>query len=378
MRVSLRLHPAEFPFTTNRIAMAHIILRPGWQGREKDVTPEPVYRDRRRFLKELGLGAVGALAGAGVVGCSGESRRDLTGAPPPAGPLETIPADAPRAGYPAPRTQNIPTPGGQPADYLPERPVTDRMISSSYNNYYEFKHSGDLKEVWPLTGAYDPFPETIEVGGLVENPFRMDIGELIESMELEERIYRFRCVEAWAITVPWTGFPLRTLIERAGPLPGATHVRFTSIARPRQMPGIPSSSSYYDWPYYEGLRLEEAMNPLAFVATGMYGEPLPKQNGSPMRLAIPWKYGYKGPKAVHQVTLVDEQPPTFWNDLQPAEYGFLSNVNPYVPHPRWSQASEELVETGERVPTQIFNGYAEWVGGLYPDEPRRLTGPLAR
>jgi methionine sulfoxide reductase catalytic subunit len=156
-------------------------------------------------------------------------------------------------------------------------------------------------------------------------------------------------------------------VERCRPLSAATHVRFVSVNRPNEMPGI-RAARHYPWPYFEGLRMDEATNELAFVATGMYGEPLPKQNGSPLRLVLPWKYGYKGPKAVVRIEFVNRQPATFWNELQPREYGFLSNVNPNIPHPRWSQASERLL-SGERVPTQLFNGYAEWVGSLYPDEP---------
>lgn len=175
------------------------------------------------------------------------------------------------------------------------------------------------------------------------------------------------------MTVPWTGFPLRKLIEACKPLSTATHVRFVSANRPEQMPGL-AKAEWYPWPYFEALRMDEAMTDLAFVATGAYGEPLPKQNGSPFRLVLPWKYGYKGPKAVQRIVFTDEQPPTFWNELQPAEYSFLSNVNPNVPHPRWSQATERFIASREeerRVETLMFNGYAEQVAALYPNEPRR-------
>jgi sulfoxide reductase catalytic subunit YedY len=351
--------------------MANIILPPGWQGRDRDVTPEPVYRNRRAFVKQLGLGTVALLSGTSALACGGQ-RQQANGAPSaasgPDGPLGTIPEDAPRAGYPAARNE---------AFTVPERPVTDRMLASSYNNFYEFKNTGDLKEVWPLTGNYDPFPWDIEVAGLVEKPFTIGVDELMGEMELEERLYRFRCVEAWAMTVPWTGFPLRKLVERCKPLSKATHVRFVCANRPEEMPGL-REATWYPWPYYEALRMDEATNELAFVATGLYGEPLPKQNGSPLRLALPWKYGYKGPKAIVRIEFTDEQPKTFWNDLQPTEYGFLSNVNPNIPHPRWSQATERLLGPDERVPTQLFNGYGEWVGSLYPDEPREPTGAMAR
>ena len=336
--------------------MAHIILHPRWQARESEVTSEYTYRNRRQFIEALGLGAIGLTVFGATGGCSA----------PYGGPLDTIPENAPREGYPAVRNEGF---------SVPERPVTGRLFASSYNNFYEF--DGTSKEIWPLTDPYEPFPMTIRVRGLVEKRRTIDVAKLIRSMDLEERLYRFRCVEAWAMTVPWTGFPLSKLIEQCKPLSSATHVRFVSVNRPSQMVGI-QRQHWYPWPYYEALRMDEAMHELAFVVTGMYGEPLPKQNGSPLRLALPWKYGYKGPKAIVRIEFTNKQPGTFWNDLQPDEYGFLSNVNPNIPHKRWSQASEELLETQERVPTQLFNGYDEWVGGLYPDEPRRPGGPLAR
>ncbi len=326
----------------------HPILRPDWHLPDAAATPEGVYRNRRQFVKQLGLG----LAVLPFWTPQGEDK----------GPLSTIPANAPRRGYPARRN---------PRYTVPERPTTGRLIASSYNNYYEFLNTGNLKEVWPLTVRYEPFPNRLRVGGLVRKPFELDTAELIASMPLEERLYRFRCVEGWAMTVPWTGFPLRKLIERCAPLSKATHVRIRSTSRPEEMPGVRIARAY-PWPYYEGLRLDEAMNELAFVAVGMYGEPLPKQSGSPMRIILPWKYGFKGPKAVQEIEFLAKRPETFWTRTNPREYGFLSNVNPNIPHPRWSQANERLLE-GETVPTQIFNGYGAFVGGLYPDEPRKLT-----
>lgn len=369
--------------------MPNLILPPAWQGRERDCTPQSIYQNRRAFLKRLGLGTIGLGAGSGLAGCaSGEGGSARKGAiqPPEVpgdaeggtglevrGPLQTIPTDAPREGYPAPtRMEGIPGPG---------RPLTERLPASSYNNFYEFKNQGNLKDCWRETEGYDPYPMTIEVRGLVEQPFTIGIEELIREMELEERIYRFRCVEAWSMTIPWTGFPLRKLVERCKPLSSATHLRFVCAERPQQMPGL-ASSPWYPWPYFEGLRMDEAMNELAFVVTGMYGEPLPKQNGSPVRMALPWKYGYKGPKAFVRLEFVDEEPPTFWHELEPSEYGFLSNVNPFVPHPRWSQATEKFIQSDseepERVETLLFNGYAEQVAALYPDEPREPTRPMAR
>ncbi len=343
--------------------MAHVILRPGWHIKENATTSLAAYSNRRAFIKTLGLGGIGL-----SVGCSSGQARSIND---PDGPLDTIPDNAPRDGYPASSNE---------AYTVKERVVTDRLVASSYNNFYEFINLGDLKVVWPHTGAYNPFPMTIQVTGHVEKKMRMDVADLIRTMPLEERLYRFRCVEAWSMTVPWTGFPLAELIKRCKPTSKATHVRFVSANRPDEMPGL-ASAHWYPWPYFEGLRMDEAMNELAFVATGMYGEPLPKQNGSPLRIVLPWKYGYKGAKAVVRLEFVRRQPKTFWNELQPNEYGFLSNVNPFVPHLRWSQASERFLSTlntEERIPTQIFNGYDEWVGALYPDTPRTLTKGIVR
>lgn len=343
--------------------MANIILPPQWQIKENETTPKSIYTNRRSFVKQLGLGTIG-LAGTGMLaGCMSNpsSKANAASLYKAEGPLDTIPKNAPRVGYPA--TRNT-------AFDVPERPITDRTIASSYTNYYEFRNSGDLKDAWPYTDAYEPFPMKIKVNGHVEKSFDLDIADLITSMDLEERIYRFRCVEAWAMTVPWTGFPLKKLIERCKPTSKAKFVRFVSVNRPKQMPGI-GAAPWYPWPYYEALRMDEAMNDLAFVATGMYGEPLPKQNGSPIRMAVPWKYGYKGAKAIVEIIFTDKQPPTFWNELQPSEYSFLSNVNPNVPHPRWTQASERLIgQNDKRVPTKLFNGYAEQVGSMYPEEPK--------
>lgn len=343
--------------------MANIILPPQWQIKENETTPKSVYTNRRAFVKQLGLGTI-ALAGAGMIsGCQLNPSTSANASPMllPDGPLDTIPKNAPREGYPATRNTIFD---------VSERPITDRTIASSYTNYYEFKNTGDLKNAWPLTGDYEPFPMKIRVKGHVEKSFSIDVAELINSMDLEERIYRFRCVEAWAMTVPWTGFPLKKLIERCKPTSKAKFVRFVSASKPKQMPGI-GAAPWYPWPYFEGLRMDEAMNDLGFVATGMYGEPLPKQNGAPLRMVLPWKYGYKGAKAIVEIDFTSKQPPTFWNELQPAEYSFLSNVNPNVPHPRWSQASERLIgQNDRRVPTLMFNGYADMVGDLYPEEPR--------
>ena len=345
--------------------MANVILRPDWHLPESAATDPVIYVHRRQILRALGLGTIGlATLGAGCGNSNGTRAASTPRHPPPEGPLDTIPVNAPREGYPAARiTEGFPEPG---------RPLTERLTAASYNNFYEFRNQGNLKDLWRLTVDYEPFPWTIEVRGEVERPLTIDVADLIRTLGLEERVYRFRCVEAWSLTVPWTGLPLRKLIEQCHPNSNARFVRFVTANRPQQMPGL-ANSPWYPWPYYEALRMDEATNDLAFVATGMYGEPLPKQNGSPLRLALPWKYGYKGPKAFERIEFTREQPPTFWNDLQPQEYSWLSNVNPNVPHPRWSQASERFLQSdteGERVPTLLFNGYEAQVGALYPDEPR--------
>ena len=253
--------------------------------------------------------------------------------------------------------------------YKVDEDLTSYQDITHYNNFYEFgtdKYSPAKKAQQLIT---DPWSVTI--AGHCEKPGNYALEDILKPHTLEERIYRLRCVEGWSMVVPWIGFSLADLIKRFAPTSKAKYVKFTSLADKKQMPGIRRRT--LAWPYVEGLRMDEAMNELAFVATGMYGEPLPKQSGSPIRLVLPWKYGYKGAKAVVRIEFMDSQPATFWNDLQPSEYPFLSNVNPNVPHPRWSQASERyFVDTNDiqRLPTQLFNGYTEWVGELYPEEPR--------
>jgi sulfoxide reductase catalytic subunit YedY len=208
-------------------------------------------------------------------------------------------------------------------------------------------------------------PWPIQIGGLVEKPLTIDALELVQLFGIEERVYRLRCVEAWAMVVPWTGFSFSKLIEKVAPKPDAKFIRFETFHRPDQTPGV-ARVPQYPWPYFEGLRLDEALNPLTLAATGIYGKPLPTQHGAPIRLVVPWKYGYKSIKSIVKIEFVDKQPKTFWEILQPNEYPFESNVNPDVPHPRWSQATERMIDTGDRVKTQMFNGYGKYVAALYP------------
>lgn len=235
---------------------------------------------------------------------------------------------------------------------------------TTYNNFYEF---GTGKED-PAnnSGAFQPDPWSVKIDGLVDRPGDYDLADIVGGATLEERIYRFRCVEAWSMVVPWVGFELASLLNRVGVQPGAKFVAFETVVRPEQMPG--QQSKLLDWPYREGLRLDEAMNPLTILATGLYDEPMPNQNGAPIRLVVPWKYGFKSIKSIVRITLTDTMPVTTWNTLNAREYGFYSNVNPTVDHPRWSQASERRVGGGlfaKRVDTQMFNGYGDQVASLY-------------
>ena len=235
-------------------------------------------------------------------------------------------------------------------------------MAARYNNFYEFSSAKD--DVWKGVRNFRIQPWSLRVDGLVARPATFDVGELVRRMPLEERVYRFRCVEAWAMVVPWTGFPLRALLERVEPRAGARYVRFESFDRPSEAPAR-RLRPWLPWPYTEGLTLAEATNELTFVATGAYGHPLPKQHGAPLRIVIPWKYGFKGPKSIVRITLTDERPATFWNTIAPDEYGFVSNIEPDVPHPRWSQKTERMLGTGERRPTLLYGGYGEWVAHLY-------------
>ncbi|WP_430465786.1 protein-methionine-sulfoxide reductase catalytic subunit MsrP [Tabrizicola sp.] len=235
---------------------------------------------------------------------------------------------------------------------------------TSYNNFYEF--GWDKGDPAALAGRMTTKPWSIEIAGLVDKPGIYDLEELVAGQTIEERIYRFRCVEAWSMVVPWNGFELSALLNWVGVQPSARYVAFETLLRPEEMPGQKSAS--FPWPYVEGLRLDEAMHPLTLMANGLYGEPMPNQNGAPIRLVVPWKYGFKSIKSIVKITLTDQQPPTTWNKLQPSEYGFYANVNPTVDHPRWSQASERRIGGGllaGRIDTLLFNGYGDKVASLY-------------
>ncbi len=235
---------------------------------------------------------------------------------------------------------------------------------SNYNNFYEFgTGKGDPAQ---YAGALTTKPWTVKIDGMVDRPGDYDLDDLLSGIATEERIYRFRCVEAWSMVIPWTGFELNRVLDRVGVQPSARYVAFETLVRPEEMIG--QRRNTLDWPYREGLRLDEAMNPLTIIATGLYDEPLPNQNGAPLRLVVPWKYGFKSIKSIVRITLTEDEPPTSWNMQNPGEYGFYSNVNPEVDHPRWSQATERRIGDGlfaRRRPTLMFNGYGDYVGDLY-------------
>jgi len=298
----------------------HIVRRRGWEISEHLVTPEALALNRRGLM-------AGALALAS------------------AGPALAAPGDAP--------VRNPKFEAG--------RALTDEKNATTYNNFYEY---GESKNIWRQAQALKQRPWTIKLDGLIKQPRTIDIDDLLKQVQQEERIYRHRCVETWAMTVPWTGFTLSQLVALAEPTSAAKFVVFET-AQDKTMKGL--DSPFYPWPYTEGVTIQEAANDLTFVGTGLYGKPMPPQNGGPIRLVLPWKYGFKSVKSIAKITFTDKRPKTFWEGIQPAAYGFWANVNPAVAHPRWSQARERLLGNDEMVPTQIYNGYAEFVASLYTD-----------
>ncbi len=307
----------------------------GWELPDSAATSEDHFRNRRTLMKGI---AAGSIVAAGSVlmprGAFAQSKS----------------ADPTADLYPVPQNMR----------YRPERAITAEKEATTYNNYYEF---GTQKTIAATAQDFSIRPWTISFGGMIEKPFTIGFDDLVRKMPLEERVYRMRCVEAWAMTVPWSGFPLKAMIEMAKPASGAKYVHFETFKDAKNAPGL--RQFWFPWPYVEGLTMAEATSELAFIATGLYGKPIPKQNGAPLRLVTPWKYGFKGIKGIVKVTFSDQRPKTFWEKSGPTEYGFWANVNPDVPHPRWSQASERLLGADERVPTKIFNGYGEFVADLY-------------
>jgi sulfoxide reductase catalytic subunit YedY len=248
-------------------------------------------------------------------------------------------------------------------------PMTTLERVGNYNNFYEF--TTDKESVAAAASQFVSKPWTVAVEGMVHKPKVFDLDEVLRLGSLEERVYRMRCVEGWSMVIPWEGLPLAQLLNRAEPMGSAKYVAFQTLLDPARLPG--QKGAVLQWPYVEGLRMDEAMHPLTLLAVGIYGRELPSQNGAPLRLVVPWKYGFKGIKSIVKITLVSGRPPSTWNVTAPSEYGFFSNVNPDVPHPRWSQATEQRIgETGRR-PTLLFNGYAEQVGHLYAGMDLRVN-----
>jgi sulfoxide reductase catalytic subunit YedY len=244
--------------------------------------------------------------------------------------------------------------------YKLDRAITPAEINGAYNNFYEF---GSSKAIAKAAQALKLRPWTIKIDGMVEKPIEIGFDDLIKQMPIEERLYRHRCVEVWGMAIPWSGFPLAKLVELAKPLSSAKYLVMHTFLDSSVASG--QRQTWYPWPYTEGLTIAEASNELAFLATGAYGKPMPKQHGAPLRLAVPWKYGFKSIKSINHVSFSDQRPKSFWEALQASEYGFWANVNPEVPHPRWSQATEEDIGTKERRPTLLYNGYGEYVASLY-------------
>ena len=299
-----------------------------------EITAKSVYLNRRKFLTGAALAGGAAVAGLGL--------RQLIATPTVAQAGTKID-------------------GIQKSKFSTDEKITPFKDVSNYNNYYEF--STDKYEPAGLAKNFRVRPWTVKVEGLVKKKQTLDVDSIIKMASPEERIYRHRCVEGWSIVVPWVGFSLSEFIKRAEPLGNAKFVEFTTIYDPGQMPG--QRSNVLDWPYVEGLRMDEAMHPLALLCFGMYGESLPNQDGAPLRIVVPWKYGFKSAKAIVKIKFTEKQPLNTWNQMAPNEYGFYSNVNPHVDHPRWSQATERRLGEFRKQPTLMFNGYGDQVASLY-------------
>ena len=312
----------------------HVVRRKGWEIPERLATPESVYLNRRQILAASGfslMSGVAATALPRIAHAETDQTLDL---------------------YPAPRN----------GAYTIERPITPEEINTTYNNFYEF---GTSKSIHRAAESLKTRPWEVVFDGLVEKEFTIDIDGLIRKMPLEERLVRHRCVEAWSMTVPWTGFPMSALLDFAKPLGSAKYVRMETFHDADMATG--QRQFWYPWPYVEGLTMAEAANDLAFMVTGAYGKPVANSMGAPLRIHLPWKYGFKSVKSIVKISFVEDRPLNFWQELTPREYGFWANVNPEVPHPRWSQAMERDITTNTSIPTRLFNGYGEFVADLYQD-----------
>jgi sulfoxide reductase catalytic subunit YedY len=333
--------------------MNFIHIPKSWEISENQVTPETAYSNRRRFLKTL----IGAGIGASILPLSGCQNLTV------ANTSKNVPTEL-EASLDLPKIEGIKT---NPAFASVDRAIADEKLAGQYNNFYEY---GGTKAIWLDAQKLPTEPWQVEVTGLVKNPQTYNLDDLKRKFPLEERIYRFRCVEAWSMVLPWIGFPMKALIEAVEPTSQAKFVRFTSFYDPEITTGPGFHFGSLPWPYTEGLRIEEMANELAFFAVGIYGHDLPKQHGAPIRMVIPWKYGFKGAKSIVKIEFLDTQPATYWNTIDPREYDFEANVNPNKPHPRWSQAVEKFISSGpglswEMKETLPYNGYGEYVASLY-------------
>ena len=318
-------------------------VKRGWELPDREATPESIFRTRRALMRNLAAGSILAAASPLLAPLN---RLALADAADPSAHL-----------YPFERNPR----------YTHTRALTREKFVTAYNNFYEF---GSHKNIHAAAQALKTRPWTVVLDGLVEKPIRIGIDDLLERMPLEERVYRHRCVEAWSMVVPWSGFAMRALIDFARPSAKAKYVLMETFLDPEIAPG--QKQHWYPWPYVEALTMEEARNELSFLVTGAYGKPVLPQNGAPLRLAVPWKYGFKSIKSIVRFTFAAERVGTFWEKVAPREYGFWANVNPEVPHPRWSQAQERVLGTLDVTPTQPYNGYGEFVADLYKgleDEP---------
>ena len=333
-----------------------------------EITPESVYRSRRSFMRMAGMAAIGTTS-LPLVG-HGDALAETSSTE---SPIRAWPDAVPQPG--ATQWMRSKVAAAVSGPFATEEDPAPWEAATTYNNFYEFgTNKGD-----PAEHAHDLTidPWTVEITGEVDKPGKYALEDILAPHDLEERIYRLRCVEAWSMVIPWIGFPLGDLLARFGPTSSARFVEFTTLYRPSEMRGQRSFFATLDYPYVEALRLDEAMNPLTLMAVGMYGETLPKQNGAPLRLVVPWKYGFKSIKSIVKIRLTRRMPRTTWNELQPREYGFYANVNPEVSHPRWSQASERRLPSSLFAPnrrdTLMFNGYAEQVASMYSDMDLRLN-----
>ncbi len=329
-----------------------------WNSPQKDITPEDVVLNRRKWLRRAGLATAGLVTAGGIgAGVWWHYFGGTDNAVLQAGRIGPLPETDwdPNSIYPLERPRQF---------AQVDRPITEEPVAARYCNFYEF---ASTKNVWRYVSDFQPHPWTIRIDGEVEEPKTLDVTSLIRHFagSHEERVYRHRCVETWAMVVPWDGFPLADLIRWVRPKTTARYVRFESFERPEEAGHQGRTANRFPWPYTEGLTMGEATNPLTFIATGMYGHPLLKQHGAPLRLVVPWKYGFKSIKSITRIEFTRMQPTTFWNTLIPNEYGFQANVNPQVPHPRWSQARERMLGTDEPYDTQLYNGYGRWVADLY-------------